>query len=81
MEWQAYYLIDPWGGERGDVQAAIIAQVIAQANAARGRRFKLTDFIPDYLKRFVGIRRQSCESMKAQLKAATMGFHMFKKGK
>ena len=25
LDWQAYYRVDPWGGFRGDVQAAIVA--------------------------------------------------------
>lgn len=31
-EWLALYLIDPWGAERGDLQAAIVAKTIANVN-------------------------------------------------
>ena len=47
-EWCAFYMLDPWGGERGDLQAGIIASTIAQVNAAKGKRFKPSDFMPKF---------------------------------
>ncbi|MCH7872238.1 MAG: DUF4035 domain-containing protein [Planctomycetes bacterium] len=47
-EWCAFYILDPWGGERGDLQAGIIASTIAQVNAAKGKRFKPADFMPKF---------------------------------
>ena len=47
-EWCAFYILDPWGGERGDLQAGIIASTIAQVNAAKGKRFKPADFMPNF---------------------------------
>jgi hypothetical protein len=44
-EWAAYYRLDPFGGYRGDVQAASVAMMIAQANAKKGHTFKLSDFL------------------------------------
>lgn len=35
----------PLGGERGDVQAALIATTVANANRGKGRRAKLKDFL------------------------------------
>ena len=47
-EWCAFYMLDPWGGERGDLQAGVIASTIAQVNAAKGKRFKPADFMPKF---------------------------------
>ena len=43
----AYYALDPWGGERGDVQAAIVASAAA---AAWGAKVEPKDFLPDFLR-------------------------------
>jgi Protein of unknown function (DUF4035) len=44
-EWAAFYRLDPFGGIRGDYQAAVVAQVVAQANAKKDHTFKLSDFL------------------------------------
>ncbi|WP_289009514.1 DUF4035 domain-containing protein [uncultured Thermomonospora sp.] len=46
-EWMAYERITgPLGGERGDIQAALISTVIANSLAGKkGRRAKLRDFL------------------------------------
>lgn len=47
VEWQAFNNISPWGPERGDVLAAMIAWTTAtSAHSGKGRRPKLRDFIP-----------------------------------
>lgn len=47
-EWRAYEQITgPLGGARGDVQAALVASVIASANRGKNQRApKLSDFMP-----------------------------------
>ena len=48
-EWVAYDQIDPIGLERGDLQAGIIAAVVAEVNRDRKRRsrpFHPVDFMP-----------------------------------
>lgn len=44
-EWAAYHQLDPFGSVRGDYQAALVANVMAQANAKKGHVFQLTDFL------------------------------------
>lgn len=49
MEWQEYYSIEPFGGERGDDQAAVISSTIANANPG-AKDVPLANFRIDYLK-------------------------------
>lgn len=63
-EWMAYDRIDPFGGFRGDVQAAVIASTIA--NVHRGRNSpvrKIEDFLP-----FQPRKKQSQEEVDNQIK-------------
>ena len=56
--WAAYYRIDPWGRERGDLHAGIVACTIASCASAFGKRrkqFKPSQFMP----KFGAKRRQS----------------------
>jgi len=43
-EWQAYATIDPFGEERADFRAAIVACTVASAMG--GKKCKPTDFMP-----------------------------------
>lgn len=45
-EWMQYYALDPWGSQRDDLQAGIIASTIANANSGKGRAFQPIDFMP-----------------------------------
>lgn len=48
-EWMAFDLVDPIGGRRGDIQAAVVASTLA--NVWRGKEtnaFEIGDFIPDF---------------------------------
>lgn len=47
-EWAAYYRLDPFGSYRADVQAGIVASVIANVNAKKGHSFTPSDFIPRF---------------------------------
>ncbi|WUI00202.1 DUF4035 domain-containing protein [Spirillospora sp. NBC_00431] len=73
-EWMAYERIaGPLGPARADVQAAIVAATVANANRGKkGRRFHLRDFIPKWDRR----ARQSWQQQLAvveQLNAAFGG--------
>ena len=48
-EWQAYYQVEPWGEERADLRAGIVASTIANVNRGKGQKpFKPSDFMPDF---------------------------------
>lgn len=51
VEWMAYYELEPWGEERADLRAAIVASTIA--NIFRGKRaaYKVEDFMPEFGRR------------------------------
>jgi hypothetical protein len=50
--WMAYYSIAPWGEERGDLQAGIVASTVANC-MGRGKgqpAFNPEDFMPKFSK-------------------------------
>ena len=48
-EWIAFDIVEPIGGKRGDIQAAIIAATVANANRGKlGKALQPADFIPEY---------------------------------
>ncbi len=49
-EWVAFHSLDPWSGTRMDWGFAMIACIVANANRAKGRKFTLQDFLPDWEK-------------------------------
>jgi len=65
-EWMAYYRFDPFGGERGDLQAARVSLTVAGAFRGKGRRPKLSDFMLDFDS---GMRRQTDEEIEAVFNA------------
>lgn len=45
----AYFTIDPFGEERADLRAGIVASTVANANRAkRGKSFRPKDFMPNF---------------------------------
>lgn len=51
LDWAALWSIEPWGETRGDMQAALIATLLANANRDRKQRrkpFRPEDFMPDF---------------------------------
>jgi hypothetical protein len=45
-EWMAFYRLEPYGEERADLRAGIIASTIANANRGKNQKvFKPSDFI------------------------------------
>jgi hypothetical protein len=49
-EWIAYSRVEPFGEERADLRAGIIASVIANAHRdrKRGKTFRPSDFMPKF---------------------------------
>ena len=48
-EWMAYAQLEPWGEERADLRAGIIASTQANTmKGAKGKSFKPQDFMPQY---------------------------------
>jgi hypothetical protein len=62
----AEYKLDPWGDERADFSRAIIATVIANANAAKGKTYKVEQFMPQFDKQQ---KHQTPGQMRTVLKA------------
>lgn len=49
LEWQAYAALEPFGEERADLRAGIIAATVANGLAGgRGKRFEARDFMPQF---------------------------------
>lgn len=48
VEWMAFYTLEPFGEERDDLRAAVVAKTIVDVNTAKGRRAKLEDFMPHF---------------------------------
>jgi len=65
VDWQAYYLLEPFGGDTAFLQSGIIAATIANVNKAKGKTASLpSDFMPDFKKRFETPKKQSTKSIK-----------------
>lgn len=48
-EWMAFYRLEPWGEERADLRAGIVASTIANSNRGKGQKpFKPQQFMPDF---------------------------------
>lgn len=48
-DWQAFAELEPFGEERADLRAGIIASTLANVNRGRGTRaFKPSDFMPKF---------------------------------
>jgi hypothetical protein len=61
--WKAFHRINPIGEVRGDMQAALIAYTIAQANTGKGKKPKFKDFVLN----FKGRERPTAEQLEAKL--------------
>ena len=59
VDWQIYYEMNPFGPKRDDFNAALIARTIAQANAPKGKRFQLKDFLLEFRSRYDTRERES----------------------
>lgn len=48
-EWMAEYRLEPFGDERGDINAAMICTLVANAMKGKGgKTYKLSDFMPEF---------------------------------
>lgn len=48
-EWMAFYLTEPWGEQRSDIQHAMLMTLLANANRDPKRKaFQASEFMPDY---------------------------------
>lgn len=76
MGWSHYAGLEPFGEERADLRAGIVASVIANANRDRKKRprpYEPTDFMPKFGKAQSSkepITRERWEAMKARAKAS-----------
>ena len=60
--WKAYAQIEPFGEERADLRAAIVAHTVASCMS--GSRSKIADFMPDFDRKD---KRQSVQEMQNML--------------
>lgn len=70
-EWMAFERITgPLGRRRGDIQSAMVAAVVANANRTKtSRKFKITDFLIPYGERDRKSPEQMLEAVKSLNKA------------
>ena len=61
-EWIAYYGLEPFGQDREALHAGIIAATVANANAAKGKTYQPSDFMPDFDR-----KEQTADDMRAIL--------------
>lgn len=59
-QWVAFYGFEPWGEERADLRAGIIAATVA--NAFGGGKAKPQDYMPNFDRR---IKRQTVQEQQA----------------
>lgn len=76
-EWMAYARVEPFGESRADLRCAIIACVLANIWARKGRRYKPSDFMPEFDR---SVKRQSAAQME-QILAGFMVAHNAANGK
>jgi Protein of unknown function (DUF4035) len=75
-EWQAYDRLDPFGYERLDLHAGIIASTDANINRGKkGTAYEVSDFMPHFGPR----KRKTREQLKAALMAFVAAYQKPKK--
>lgn len=73
-EWLAFYQLEPWGEERADLRAGIVASTIANANRSQKQKKPYTP--EDFMPRFDGEEEDPEETamrLMMQMKAALGG--------
>jgi len=68
--WRRFWEADPWGGDRGDLQAAYMASASLAPWRKNPSRVSASDFLPS----FQQAQRESMESMKATFARAKRVF-------
>ncbi len=72
-EWLAYYQVEPFGEERADLRAAIIAST--QASTMTNKRFKPAEFMPEYGPKARKSPAQIRDLLRIYLETAKHGHH------
>lgn len=67
-EWMAYAELEPFGEERADLRSAIVATVMANAWAGKGKKYKPADFMPKF-PTAANMKQQSGKQIEAILRA------------
>ena len=75
-EWMAYYELEPWGEERADLRAGIIASAMANV---WGAKTKPADFMPNFDNE--EMRVESTELLRAKLEMFARAQNRKVKGK
>jgi hypothetical protein len=73
-EWLAFFQLEPWGEERADLRAGIVASTVANVNRSAKRRkpYKPQDFMPRFDEEDE-TPEESALRMMAQMKTALGG--------
>ena len=71
-EWMAYYSLEPWGQERGDLRAGIVASVIANTQRGKGKAFTPQDFMPQFEAPKRKKKKQTPQEMQSILRLFTV---------
>tara|TARA_Y100000310_G_scaffold112096_1_gene110523 strand:- start:215 stop:535 length:321 start_codon:yes stop_codon:yes gene_type:complete len=77
-DWLAYWRLDPFGEERADLRAGIVAATTANVWAGKGKRAKPADFMPKF---DTPSKRQTADQMRAQFRLAAAAFNRVSKKK
>lgn len=76
-EWMAYYALEPFGAERGDLQAGIVAATVANVNRDKKKQrepFTPQDFMPDWEKSARKREGRSMEELLAKVQELNAAF-------
>ena len=64
-----FYAMEPWGEERADLRAGIVAATMANCHAGkRGKAFEARDFMPQFGGKRRGSEPMTAEQMKSKMK-------------
>lgn len=69
-EWRCYYELEPWGEERADLRAGIIASTVYNIGKGKGRMLSPADFMPKFDR-----RRQTQEEIGHRLMVFAQAHH------
>lgn len=64
VEWMLYFELEPFGEERADYRAAIIASTVANSQSVK-RRFTPKDFMPKWERRSASRPQQTIDQQRA----------------
>jgi hypothetical protein len=67
-EWMAFDQLDPFGAQRDNMHAAVIANVLATVHAKEGHVFKINDFMLEFGKPAVPEKGMSQQEILAMIR-------------